>query len=65
MSDLAFEHFTNQIESLSYDQTLQLMSKLIELLKTKKNDNDYDQLEQDVIQNSVNTIWKELENDTW
>lgn len=65
MSDITFENFTQQIQSLSYDQTLVLMEKLLELLKTKKNEENYSQLENDITQNSMNTIWKELENDTW
>lgn len=65
MSDITFENFTQQIQSLSYDQTLVLMEKLLESLKTKKNEEKYSQLENDITQNSMNTIWKELENDTW
>jgi len=65
MSDITFENFTQQIQSLSYDQTLVLMEKLLESLKTKKNEENYSQLENDITQNSMNTIWKELENDTW
>lgn len=65
MSDIAFENFTQQIQSLSYEQTLLLMEKLLESLKTKKNEEDYFQLENDIAQNTMNTIWQELENDTW
>ena len=65
MSDITFENFTQQIQSLSYDQTLVLMEKLLESLKTKKNEENYSQLENDITQNSMNNIWKELENDTW
>lgn len=65
MSDITFENFTQQIQSLSYEQTLVLMEKLLESLKTKKNEENYSQLENDITQNSMNTIWKELENDTW
>ncbi len=36
MSDFAFADFTEQALALSYDQTLILMSKLLENLKQKK-----------------------------
>ena len=48
MSDITFENFTQQIQSLSYDQTLVLMEKLLESLKTKKNEENYSQLENDI-----------------
>ena len=36
MSDAAFEDFTKQVLELSYEQTLTLMEKMLESLKTKK-----------------------------
>ena len=36
MSDVAFENFTKQVLELSYEQTLTLMEKMLESLKTKK-----------------------------
>lgn len=41
MSDLAFEDFTKQALSLSYDQTIVLMGKLLESLKTKKSEENF------------------------
>ena len=36
MSDAAFEDFAKQVLELSYEQTLTLMEKMLESLKTKK-----------------------------
>ena len=36
MSDAAFEDFTKQVLELPYEQTLTLMEKMLESLKTKK-----------------------------
>ena len=36
MSDVAFENFTKQVLELSYEQTLTLMEKMLESLKTKR-----------------------------
>ena len=41
MSDVAFENFTKQVLELSYEQTLTLMEKMLESLKTKKNEENY------------------------
>ena len=35
MSDLAFSDFTKQISSLSYEQTITLMEKMLENLRKK------------------------------
>lgn len=64
MSDLAFEDFTEQVLSLSYDQTILLIQKMLESLKSKKED-DYTKMESDVTRSSMNTMWEELKNDTW
>ena len=36
MSDTVFENFAEQVLSLSYDQTIILMEKMLEALKSKK-----------------------------
>ncbi|MCI6799970.1 MAG: hypothetical protein MR970_11020 [Spirochaetia bacterium] len=45
MSDVAFENFTKQVLELSYEQTLTLMEKMLESLKTKKNEENYSEME--------------------
>lgn len=41
MSDAAFEDFTKQVIELSYEQTLTLMEKMLESLKTKRMEENY------------------------
>ncbi|MBQ3839900.1 MAG: hypothetical protein II819_08205 [Fibrobacter sp.] len=65
MSDVAFAEFTEQILSLSYEQTLTLMSKMLESLKTKRREENFAELEKDVTRSSMNSMWEELKNDTW
>ena len=65
MSDSAFAEFTNQVLSLSYEQTLILMGKLLESLKTKRNEDNYAEMENDIARSSMNTMWEELKDDTW
>ena len=65
MSDPAFADFTEQVLSLSYEQTLILMGKMLESLKTKRSEENYTEMEKDIVQSSMNTIWEELKNDTW
>ena len=65
MSDVAFADFTEQVLSLSYEQTLILMGKMLESLKTKRNEENYAQMEKDITRSSMNTMWEELKNDTW
>ncbi len=48
MSDLAFADFTEQVLSLSYDQTLILMSKMLESLKAKRSEENYAEMEKDI-----------------
>ena len=45
MSDVAFENFTKQVLELYYEQTLTLMEKMLESLKTKKNEENYSEME--------------------
>ena len=65
MSDVAFADFTEQVLSLSYEQTLILMSKMLESLKTKRSEENYAEMEKDIARSSMNTMWEELKNDTW
>ncbi len=65
MSDVAFADFTEQVLSLSYDQTLILMGKMLESLKTKRSEENYSEMEKDIARSSMNTMWEELKNDTW
>lgn len=41
MSDLAFADFSEQVLSLSYEQTIILMGKMLESLKSKRPTEDY------------------------
>ena len=65
MSDLAFADFTEQVLSLSYEQTLILMGKMLESLKTKRSEENYAEMENDITRSSMNIMWEELKNDTW
>ena len=65
MSEVAFADFTEQVLSLSYEQTLTLMGKMLESLKAKRSEANFAELEKDVVRNSVKAMWEELKNDTW
>ena len=65
MSDVAFAEFTEQVLSLSYEQTIILMGKMLESLKTKRSEENYAEIEKDIARSSMNTMWEELKNDTW
>ena len=65
MSDTAYADFTEQVLSLSYEQTIILMGKMLESLKTKRNEENYTEMENDIVRSSMNTMWEELKNDTW
>lgn len=65
MSDVSFADFTEQVHSLSYEQTLTLMGKMLESLKAKRLEEGYAELEKDVTRSSRNAMWEELKNDTW
>ena len=65
MSDVAFADFTEKVLSLSYEQTLILMGKMLESLKTKRSEENYTEMEKDITRSSMNTMWEELKNDTW
>ena len=65
MVDTVFENFIEQALSLSYDQTVILMGKILESLKSKKREENYSEMENDISRSSMNTVWDELKNDTW
>ena len=65
MSDIAFEDFTEQVLALSYEQTIILMSKMLENLKKKKAEEDYNELSKLVTKSSMHTMWEALKDDTW
>ena len=65
MSDSAYADFTEQVLSLSYEQTIVLMEKMLESLKTKRNEENYAEMENDISRSSMNAMWEELKNDTW
>ena len=65
LSDTVFENFAEQVLSLSYDQTIILMEKMLEALKSKKREENYSEMENDICRSSMNTMWEELKNDTW
>lgn len=65
MSDSAYADFTEQVLSLSYEQTIALMEKLLESLKNKRNEENYSEMENDIARSSMNAMWEELKNDTW
>ena len=49
MSDAAFEDFTKQVIELSYEQTPLLMEKMLESLKTKRMEENYSEMEKDMV----------------
>lgn len=65
MSEAAFADVTEQVLSLSYDQTLVLMAKMVESLKTKKMESDLAEIEEAASRSHLNTMWKELKDDAW
>ena len=65
MSDSAFADFTEQVLSLSYEQIIILMGKMLESLKNKRNEENYTEMENDISRSSMNAMWEELKNDTW
>lgn len=65
MSDSAYADFTEQVLSLSYEQTIALMGKMLESLKNKRNEENYSEMENDIVRSSMNAMWEELKNDTW
>ena len=56
MSDSAFADFTEQVLSLSYEQTIILMGKMLESLKNKRNEENYTEMENDISRSSMNAM---------
>ena len=54
MSDSAYADFTEQVLSLSYEQTIALMGKMLESLKTKRNEENYAEMANDIARSSMN-----------
>lgn len=65
MSEVAFADFTEQALSLSYEQTIDLMGKLMESLKTKRREEAYADMEKVIAQSSMSSMWEELKDDSW
>ena len=69
MSEIVFADFVQQVLSLSYDQTIVLMEKMLENLKTKDPEshsvNNYADMERNVSESVMNSMWSELKNDAW
>ena len=53
MSDSVFADFSEQVLSLSYEQTIILMGKMLESLKSKRIEEDYTELEKDMSRTSM------------
>ena len=65
MSDVAFADFTEQVLALSYEQTIVLMGKMLESLKSKRIEEEYAEMEKAVARKSMKTMWEELKDDSW
>ena len=65
MNRAAGWYLRDQVLSLSYEQTIILMGKMLESLKTKRSEENYAEMEKDIARSSMNTMWEELKNDTW
>ena len=65
MGDMAFAQFTEQALSLSYDQTLTLIMKMLENLKAKKTAEWEKEMDDAIVQSSMRTMWEELKDDAW
>ena len=57
MSDVAFD--------FEPEQTIILMSKMLENLKNKRMGEDYAEMENTVARSSMNAMWEELKDDAW
>ena len=65
MGDTAFAQLTEQALNLSYDQTLILIMKMLENLKSKKPSYSDAEMEDTISRSSMNTMWEELKDDAW
>ena len=64
MSDAVFAAIPEKVLSLSYEQTIVLMEKMLENLRGKISDTEsvssYEKMEQIVSNHTMNSMWKEL-----
>ena len=65
MGDVAFAQLTEQALSLSYDQTLILIMKMLENLKSKRSAEWDKEMDEAVVRSSMNSMWEELKDDAW
>ena len=65
MVDTAFAQLTEQALSLSYDQTLILIMKMLENLKSKKPLENDTKMDSDLASSSMKAMWEELKDDAW
>ena len=69
MSDVVFADVTEQVLNLSYEQTIVLMEKMLENLRTKQpmveSISAYKKMENSVSNHTMNSMWEELKNDVW
>lgn len=65
MGDAAFAQLTEQALNLSYDQTLILIMKMLENLKSKRSTEWDKEMDDAVVQSSMNAMWEELIYDAW
>lgn len=70
MAEIAFDEVTKQVLSLSYEQTIILMEKMLDNLKAKhflqnNEKTEYNKMAENIAQSSMNAMWEELKNDTW
>lgn len=65
MGDVAFAQLTEQALSLSYDQTLILITKMLENLKSKRSAEWDKEMDDAVVRSSMNSMWEELKDDAW
>ena len=65
MGDVAFAQLTEQALSLSYDQTLILITKMLENLKSKRSAEWDKEMDDAVVRSSMNSMWEDLKDDAW
>lgn len=65
MGEGAFAQLTEQALSLSYDQTLILIMKMLENLKSKRSAEWDKEMDDAVVRSSMNSMWEELKDDAW
>lgn len=65
MGEVAFAQLTEQALSLSYDQTLILIMKMLENLKSQRSAEWDKEIDDAVVRSSMNSMWEELKDDAW